>query len=79
MKVDADPEVDSPVALGKLELFLRAFCILLPMRQMEACRRISHIFSVTVNSNPEVDSRKESHASVRVRHRCSYGGGGRRC
>ena len=31
--VDTDLEVDSPVALGKLELFLRAPCILPRMRQ----------------------------------------------
>ena len=34
---------------------------------MEAGGRISRIFSVTVNSNPEVDSPLESHGSVRVR------------
>ena len=67
VKVDTDPKVDSPVALGKLELFLRAPCILPRMRQMEACERISRTFSVMVNSNPEVVSPLESHGSVRVR------------
>ena len=65
VKVDTDPEVDSPVALGKLELFLRAPCILPPMRQMEACGRISRIFSLTVNSNPAVAAggvRSSSHS-----------------
>ena len=33
MKVDTDPEVDSPVALGKLDFFLRAPSILPRMRQ----------------------------------------------
>ena len=77
VKVDTDPEVDSPVALGKLELFLRALCLLLRMRQMEAFGRISRSFSVTANSIPEVDSPMEPHGSVRDKV-FIYGGGGRR-
>ena len=57
MKEDTHPEVDSPVALGKLELLPRAPCILLRMRQYRGFfGRVSRIFSVTVNSNPEVDA-----------------------
>ena len=52
VKEDTDPEVDSPVALGKFEFFYDP---------------ISRIFSVTVNSNQEVDSPMESHGSVRAR------------
>ena len=79
MKVDTDPEVDSPVALGKMEQFLRAPCILPRMRWMEACGRISRIFSVAVNSNLEVDSPMECHESVQLRqevHMAVAAGGG---
>ena len=67
VKVDTDPEVDLSAALGKVELLLRAPCILPRLRRIEAFGRISRIFSVTVNSNPEVVSPMECHESVRVR------------
>ena len=74
VKVDMGPEVNSPVALEKLEVFLRAPCILPQMRQKRGFRRISSVFSATVNADPEVDSLMDFPESVWVR----YGGRGRR-
>ena len=55
MKVDMDLEVDSPVALGKLELFLRALPFSPRMRQY------------FLRDGELVDSSMECHGSLRVR------------
>ena len=67
MKVDSVPEVELLVAFGKLELFQEPLVSCPRCVSTEASGRISRIFSVTVNSDPEVDSPMECHGSVRVR------------
>ena len=59
-KVDPDPEVDSPVALGKLDFFYEPLVSCPGCVSIEASGRISLIFFVKANSNRQVDSPMES-------------------